>query len=73
MTDFSNLTPAQLRAAAEDTRNAITKGRQLLQYVATHHVTLGLQAVADATPRTIDKLDHELDEIVRAFDQKLKS
>jgi hypothetical protein len=50
MTDFSKLSRQEVIQALRETREALRRGRDLLDFVAREKTTLGVQKMADATP-----------------------
>lgn len=72
MSAYSDLSKKELAEAVRQTREAIQKGIDLLSFVARNHTTLGLQQVAEATPRTMHALESDLRQLEDELDKKHK-
>ena len=70
MTDFSKLSRQEVIQALRETREALRRGRDLLDFVAREKTTLGVQKMADATPSQMEKLEAELWDLEAELEKK---
>lgn len=70
MTNFEHLTSKELSQAISETREALKRGRELLNFVAANKVTLGIEKVAEAMPKAMEKLEGELASLVEELEKK---
>lgn len=71
MVHFSDLNAKELVKVVHETRAAIRCGQNLLRYVNTNGVTLGVQLMAAVTPDQIDALEKELGRLEEELSKKI--